>query len=111
MAFVPLPGENDTARINHPKPASFFVRPSKRPAADVKAKYADAAKLRAELEKTDPEGVRRLEGAYNSVGLRFFPRSSEKEDLSENGLRLEVMTALLVPVAVVLGVLLVSRIK
>ncbi len=107
-ASVRIASEKDLSRVSHTKPPSFFVRPSKRGAVDVKEKYAELDTLRKELEAKDPEGARRLEAAYNSVGLTFFPRRRLDEGKSSH---VDTFYAVLPPLLVVCGVLLLSRVR
>eukprot|EP00413_Alexandrium_margalefii_P046220 CAMPEP_0204584800 /NCGR_PEP_ID=MMETSP0661-20131031/46547_1 /ASSEMBLY_ACC=CAM_ASM_000606 /TAXON_ID=109239 /ORGANISM="Alexandrium margalefi, Strain AMGDE01CS-322" /LENGTH=273 /DNA_ID=CAMNT_0051594285 /DNA_START=58 /DNA_END=879 /DNA_ORIENTATION=+ len=55
------------------KPADFFVRPGLRTSASLAATRRGLAALSKSLSAVDRAGVERVEAAYNSVGLRFWP--------------------------------------
>jgi hypothetical protein len=61
------------------RPESFFIRPSKRTAAMVRDALEGSKALHAELLASDPEGVDRAQASYGSVGLRFWPKSSNRK--------------------------------
>ena len=65
----------DKARIDAgTQPAGYYTPPSRRSAATVRRAAKQMAEARAALEPLDGEGVARVERAYNSVGLSFWPR-------------------------------------
>jgi MOSC domain-containing protein YiiM len=57
------------------KPSWFYVRPSQRSAEMVKEALAGNKKAYQQLKESDPEGVRRAQASYESVGLSFWPKS------------------------------------
>jgi len=57
---------------------TFYLRPKLRTVAQVKAGKLGLAALHERLLQTDPGGVARVQAAYATVGLSFFPREGSQ---------------------------------
>ena len=65
-----------TVRDLGTQPPGYYVRPSKRTAAMVRGAKAQMVATLDRLKHTDPVGAARVEAAYNSVDLGFWPASN-----------------------------------
>lgn len=65
------------------KPPWYYIRPSQRTASMVKDALSKNREAKQSLLLIDPEGVRRAEASYATVGLSFFPRDSRKDEQEE----------------------------
>ena len=71
-----VPGSYDPERCEDGgKGDTFYLRPKLRSFEQVKAGKRGLAALHQRLLKTDPEGAARVQAAYATVGLSFFPRA------------------------------------
>jgi hypothetical protein len=59
------------------QPAGFYVPPSKRTMAMVMEAMATLREAKKLLSDIDPEGVKRVQESYASVGLTFWPQDKE----------------------------------
>lgn len=59
------------------QPAGFYVPPSKRTMAMVMEAMATLHEAKKLLSDIDPEGVKRVQESYASVGLTFWPKDKE----------------------------------
>ena len=62
-----------TVRDVGTQPPGYYIRPSKRSAAMARGAAQQMSTTLEELLTTDPNGVARVEAAYNSIGLGFWP--------------------------------------
>ena len=100
------PETRDVARIQHGKPAGFFVRPSKRGARMVRELRDGLQSAHARLLAKDPTGCARVAAAYASVGLTFWPLARPNGSAPDSARdavisRCASLAALLVPLAAV----------
>jgi len=72
VALVPDTYQPTRINIGH-KPPHFFVRPSERTLAQVREMAIPSLAIKA-LVAVDPRGSRRLQDAYASAGVYFFPQ-------------------------------------
>jgi hypothetical protein len=74
-AVVVLPMDEQGRRPIDPghQPPGFYIPPSQRTAAMVKAALQEKRLTMAKLAMIDPEGMARVDRAYCSVGLTFWP--------------------------------------
>lgn len=78
-AVCPEPADSPahaTVRDLGSQPPGYFVRPSKRTAGMLRGASLHMAGTLERVMKDDPDGAVRVEAAYESVGLRFWPASS-----------------------------------
>ena len=76
-----------TVRDVGTQPPGYYIRPSKRSAAMARGAAQQMSTTLEELLTTDPNGVARVEAAYNSIGLGFWPTASwtpAKKTLEQN---------------------------
>lgn len=58
------------------QPAGYYVPPSKRTTAMVMEAMMTMREAKKRLSDIDPEGVKRVQESYASVGLTFWPRGN-----------------------------------
>lgn len=101
-----IPGTYQPGRINvGNKPAGFFTRPADRSLEEVKG-LVTPSWIAALASMWDPEGFRRVEAAYNSVGQRFWSPDAYATSLLVMAMRIPLMvmlSAILISITVGLG--------